>query len=664
MCGITGWINNNGVDLNHLMAMNQTIQHRGPDDEGFILVDSMIQNYSVLAGKDTPRSVLEANLPYTPRQTIKPIENAVIGLGHRRLSIVDVSAAGHQPMSSNNQNYWLVYNGEIYNYLELRESLKELGHQFLSNTDTEVILASWQEWGVDALKKFNGMFAFLLLDFKKKTLFAARDRFGIKPLYYHFCSDGGLAFASEIKQFSKLPDWKPKINGQRAYDYLTWSSLDHTSETMFDNVYQLRPGQYLELSLDKALQGKYCSPENINVYNWYELNEIPFDGDFSEAGDSFKQLLTESVRLRLRADVPVGSCLSGGLDSSSIVTILNQILDGNGLQKTFSAYSNVEMFNEQKWVNIVTNSTKVDAHHVYPELDCLFDELPLLAWHQDEPFGSSSIYAQWNVFRLASENNVKVMLDGQGADEQLAGYNSYFGVRLASLLRSGEWGSFLTEAKDVKLSQNMSWKMLTMLVGNNLIPTQFAQLLRKLNGRSHIQPEWLDMKKLGAVPIDPLHGLQARGGSVTAVNRSQLMYTNLQKLLHWEDRCSMAHSIEARVPFLDYRLVEHVVGMPDAYKIKGGETKRVMREGMKNILPEPIRTRKDKLGFATPEEVWMKQYKPEVFLEQVKLAVEKSNGILKPEAINTTKMILTSQKPFSFLPWRFISFGAWLDAYF
>lgn len=665
MCGIAGIISSTGFDAEQLIRMTDAIRHRGPDDEGFFFLQPNLVDYEFVGGADTPASVFGGKYAYNPAGRDVVYRHPAIGLGHRRLAIVDISEAGHQPMSSAGGDCWIVYNGEIYNHVELREELNALGHQFVSGSDTEVILAAWQAWGRECLHRFNGMFTFLLLDLKRRVLFAARDRFGIKPLYFRRGEKGELAFASEIKQFTVLPDWRAELNRQRAYDFLVWSLLDHTDETLFDGVYQLRPGEALELELDDLLACGKEGRTGLPVYRWYELKPEAFHGSLDDAGKRFLELMTDSVKLRLRADVPVGSCLSGGLDSSSIVVLVNQLLaqQGGGIQKTFSACSEHKQFDERDWIEEVLKGIDADAHYVYPSLDTLFDDVNDLIWHQDEPFASTSIYAQWNVFRLAANKNVKVMLDGQGADEQLAGYTNFFGVRLSTLFRQFRWLKLIGEARESNRLHGYSQFQAAKSIASNIFPDAVAQFLRRASGHPHSRPVWLDYDKLPAKTVDPFQELGARRTTIQEVCHSLITATNLQMLLHWEDRNSMAHSIEARVPFMDFRLVETLLGMPDEYKLSNGITKKVLRSGMQGVLPEKIRMRMDKLGFATPEAIWMKDHEPDKFKQYVMRAIESSRGIIRPEIKDATFPIIEGRKAYSYLPWKIICFGLWMERF-
>jgi asparagine synthase (glutamine-hydrolysing) len=667
MCGISGFFSITPQPARLVEQMTGLIRHRGPDDEGFALFGALGDSPQVCGGLDTPADAYRADIHYAPKEPVSKLadHSVTLALGHRRLSIVDLSPLGHQPMSYADGRYWIVYNGEVYNHIELRAELELLGHRFVSHSDTEVILAAYCEWGKECLSRFNGMFAFMIYDREQRRLFVARDRFGVKPLYYRVSEDG-IAFASEIKQFTVLPQWRAQMNGQRVYDFLNWGITDHTDETLFAGVFQLRGGQALELDLQAITEGRqrYAAGKRLPVYSWYRLAPRPFTGTLQEAAQQFRDKLTDAVRLRLRADVPVGSCLSGGLDSSSIVCLVNRLLreqSAHELQKTFSACTDVAKFDERKWIDIVVDATGVDAHYVYPSLGGLFGEAPAITWHQDEPFGSTSIYAQWNVFRLAAEQQVKVMLDGQGADEQLAGYHGFFGPHLAALFRTLRWAELLKEASAMRRLHGYSYKTAAAYLANYTLPEQIKNRLRRIAGRAETAPAWLDIDRLQCDAANPFRAAgAAEARTVQGLSIAQLTASNLQMLLHWEDRDSMGHSIESRVPFLDYRLVEFVLGLPDEFKLSGGMTKRVLREGMSGILPDAIRDRTDKLGFVTPEETWLRESAPDLFREKVNAAVEASGGILRKAEVN--KMLedmIGGRARFSYLPWRLISFGEW-----
>jgi asparagine synthase (glutamine-hydrolysing) len=631
MCGIGGYISK---EINHdeiIHDMMNIIEHRGPDDHGYAIFEEDDKNDSK-AG------------------------SAFVGLGHRRLSILDLSELGHQPMSYKDDRFWMVYNGEVYNYVELRDELVALGHSFVSQSDSEVILAAYAQWGAECQHKLNGMWAFAIFDRDKKTLFLSRDRFGIKPLYHWVSPKGDFYFGSEIKQFTVLPDWKAVLNHQRAYDFLNWGLTDHTDETLFLGVHHLLPGHCMTLSL--LDDGSYTRMTS----QWYFLTGKKFVGTFDDAKCDFRELMKDSVRLQMRADVDIGSCLSGGLDSSTIVCLMNGILreqNSEGLQKTFSACSTVSEYDERKWIDLVVNKTGVDPHYCYPSIENLFEEADKLTWHQDEPFGSTSIFAQWNVFKLAADKNVRVMLDGQGADEQLAGYHPYYGARLASLFKSGRWVQFIKETFLIQRRHGKPWKWLASYTVASLFPDFAKIFIRKLMAIKNTVPDWLNMSILNAEAKE-LH--LGAAGTVNELSYTQLTTGNLRMLLHWEDRDSMAHSVESRVPFLDHRLVEFVLGLPEDYKICDAVTKRVLREGMRGVLPDEITDRKDKIGFATAEEVWLRE-NADLFRQKMRESIKNSCGILNDAAMAHLDDVIEGRKSFSFLIWRMINFGQWMKIF-
>jgi len=656
MCGIAALVDYADCEVAaHIADMSNLVRHRGPDDEGYTLLSGPALAAATFGGPDTPQQVWRAGLPYTPRIAFAPAR-ARVALGHRRLSILDLSAAGHQPMRSGDGRYWIVYNGEIYNHVELRIELQRAGHHFTSLSDTEVILAAWQHWGKGCLERFNGMFAFVLVDRRAGQLIAARDRFGVKPLYWWHSPNGYIAFASEIKQFSALPGWDARLNAQMGYDYLAWGLFDHTAATLFAGVQQLRGGELIELALA-------APPPRVETTRWYTLCPRPYTRAPAEAAMTFLEAFTDAVRLRLRADVPVGSCLSGGLDSSSIVCVANRLLREQGASdahKTFSAASHEARFDERSYAQAVIDSTGVDGCFVYPDAEGALGELERVTWHQDEPFGSSSIYAQWCVFRLAAANHVKVMLDGQGADEQLAGYPGFLGPLLASMLRSLSPVALTRELVACGDHPSFGYKYALGQLANVLLPAPLRMWLRARSGRTSTRPAWLDIERLGAIDREPFGDDVEARRSVVGLSRRLLLDTGVPMLLHTEDRNSMAHSVESRVPFLDYRLVELVLGMPDRCKLSGGVSKQVLREAMRGILPESVRTRRDKLGFATAEETWAKRSAMPLFRRGVEECIGRSGGIVHQTALAEFDAMVAGHRPFSFSTWRVMNFGVWL----
>jgi len=624
------------------------IQYRGPEDKGFAFFAQ---------SQDNPEKVFGADLIYSTVQvdSCNAHKNEKVTLAHCRLSIIDLSPAGHQPMSYGDDRYWIVYNGEVYNYRELREELEALGHQFKSHTDTEVVLASYAQWGKECLHRFNGMWAFIIFDTETGTVFASRDRFGVKPLYYWFSPEGFLAFASEIKQFTVLPGWSAVLNRERAYDYLTFGLIDHTHETLFKDVFQVRGGEAVEFSAHDV-------PPTLPVYKWYTLEVKKFQGTPEEAAATFRELLSDAVRLRLRSDVPIGSCLSGGLDSSSIVCLVNDILKESGdqsVQRTFSAFSHEKRVDESSFVKEVVACRKIESLSVYPEMDDLFRELDDIIWHQDEPFDSTSIFAQWNVFRLASQNHVKVMLDGQGADEMLGGYHYFFGIHFAGLLSKLK---FFTLFKEIQAAQELHRYRVRDDLGRIVyytLPGSFRGIMGRILPQHGDAEDWFNLGSLVKHPGKSPFAEISCDDPFTDQCYSRLLTTNLPALLHWEDRNSMAFSIESRVPFLDYRVVEFSLSLPAEYKLHKGITKKVLRDAMKGQLPEKIRNRQDKLGFATPEEEWIHR-DPGIWRKALEESITDSGGLVKLAALERFDEVIRGERPFTQHIWRAICLGTWM----
>ena len=653
MCGISALISFGRFDVApYIRPMNDLIRHRGPDDEGYMLL--LLQKEGdrvILGGEDSPDSVYQSGLSYSPNRSINMWSKLPcrLAMGHRRLSILDLSPAGHQPMITPDGRYVLIFNGEIYNYVELREELATVGYTFNSDTDTEVILAAYREWGPDCLHRFNGMFAFVLFDTRSERIFAARDRFGIKPLYYWFSPKGFLAFASEIKQFAVLPGWRALLNGHRAYEFFSRSWQDHTRETLFADVNQLQGGEFVQCHLSEI-----HAP--LPIKKWYELRPQKTELNFEKSGDRLKELFYDSIRLQMRADVPIGTGLSGGIDSSSVVCVINELLNEKGtqtLQNTFSSCSDIKAYDERPFIEEVARKTKVKTHFTFPSLEKLFDTYERILWHHDEPSLSTSVYAEWSVFKIVSKASVKVTLEGHGADEMLAGYPVFFKAQLQNLLVRGRWIELIREYFSIRK------------VHSNNLHLSLANGLRKIiagAGRQTcaFQPSWLNIP----YEEDSLLAYMKNERTVNDMSRVQLLYSSLPAQLHWADRDSMAHSVECRVPFLDHRIVEFVLGCPEDYKIKRGITKRILRKFMADKLPEKVAQRTDKMGYLTPEEVWVKKDAPDVFMKAIKRALEQSKGKLNNTLIleNASKIIFGTA-PYDPAIWRVISFGAWMDRF-
>lgn len=537
-------------DHDLIKNMNEIQKHRGPDDSGFFASEH-------------------------------------VALGHRRLSILDLSEAGHQPMQYG-ERYTVVFNGEIYNYLEIREELREKGYRFHTQTDTEVIMAAYDFWGVGCFRYFNGMWAIALFDRERATLVLSRDRFGVKPLYY-FRDSEHIVFASEIKALLQDGSIERVANDDAVYDYLSQGLLDHTDYTFFQNIYQFPKGTYALLTA--ALE--------INPVRFWkvEFNENIGNGFDRREEKNFRDKFMNAVSLRLRADVPVGSCLSGGLDSSAIVCGIDSINKKRKIrqkQYTFSYRADDAGLDEFQYMNAVISGTNVEAKFVTPKSADFMKEADSLIYHQDEPFSTTGMYAGYCVYREAKRNHVKVLLDGQGADELLCGYRK---SRIYYIKRLIQDKKIRLACKELLLS----------------LPQARMSLIFKSSRKS----DWNKIKRIlfgnrkaGNIPECYLNKAFLSATNGYGYDRSRNFQHNdvfrisLPALLRYTDRNSMAFSVESRLPFLDYLFVEECAGLPLSAKIRNGYSKAVMRAALR--LPDAVRARKDKLGFATPEDKWVR----------------------------------------------------------
>jgi len=645
MCGITAIVNRKTLAIDYLKSANSIISHRGPDDEGFLTWTSN-RGITAFAGDDTSK---DSTLKYDLKALPNHYTSWTVGLGHRRLSIIDISSAGHQPMVLHHR-FAITFNGEIYNYKEIKAELQALGRQFHSATDTEVILQAWEEWGTVALAKFNGMFSFLLLDTERQKLYAVRDHFGVKPLYYTQ-TNSYLAFASEAKQLRVLPEYHFSLNKQIAFDYLRYGRVDHTTDTFEEGISQIAPGHYSEVDLVTGVH---------EIHRWYTLTPKEFKGTDKEAIDEFSRLLTDSVRLQMRADVPVGSALSGGLDSSTIVCLMRDLLDQTNDSthpiKTISSCSEVKLYDEWEYAEILVKQTNVDATKVFPSFEKLKIDLDRFLWHMDYPFGSTSQFSQWCVFEAAKKEGLKVMLNGQGADEQLAGYGGNDMSLYIGLLTKGMFTELVKEVKSYRRYTGV-WPI-AFIIGAiqqktpswimKIIPDRFRVFKQDT-------PSWLNTNGAKEEFKWP--------GSLNESLQQQINYEPLPSLLRYEDRSSMAFSIESRVPFMDYRLVEFTLGLPDDLVYRRGERKYVLRQAFKEMVPKKILQRKDKLGFASAEETWMKKNGDDWFNAMVDEAGRHSQGFIKhDEALKYLSQMQKGDEAFNYDPWRMICFYKWLLA--
>lgn len=594
MCGIAGIIDLEGVNPLNLNAMSKTLRHRGPDDEGFALLSTSDTTHHC-KGNDTINEL--SYLPPIQDQKINPINK--IGFVHRRLSILDLSPAGHQPMSNKNATCTIVFNGEIYNYKELKNELSQKGFQFTSDTDTEVILAAYNYWGQDCVKKFIGMWAFALYDNEKGQLFISRDRFGIKPFYY-FQNKTSFVFASEIKALLELDVIKPEADMTSVFEYISFGATADSTANLFKYVQVLPPSHNLTVNVNTLQTQSTCY---YNLKDQVDNYDLPSE---SETQNRFNDHLNKSVDLHLRADVAVGSTLSGGLDSSTLVAMVASKMQDKPFKTFTAAYEEKEIDESGFAKKVISNYKNIDGHFTYPKISSYWQDIDKLIWHQDLPINSTSMFAQWEVMKSANQQNIKVLLDGQGADEILGGYYNFAGVYLIEKLKHLHFSSFIKERNE--LQQKFSPDINNTL-GKALYYYTPEFMQRQIRAKKRLGMGSISEKYQYALKnID----VPARGGKTFKEQSLLSIQFGLQDLLRYEDRNSMAFSIESRVPFLDHRLVEFSLALKNDWKIKNGWTKYILRKSAEPMLDKEVVWRKYKMGFLTPQKVWKSQSKNEL----------------------------------------------------
>lgn len=551
MCGIAGIYQNNfgPVDELLLKGMLHTLAHRGPDDSGIYVHKN-------------------------------------IGLGHRRLSIIDLSEAGHQPMHY--KDLVIIYNGEIYNYLEIREKLLELGDVFVTRTDTEVILHAYEKWGKDCLRRFTGMWAFVILDKSKNILFCSRDRFGIKPFYY-YKDTKVFAFASEIKALLVVHA-NACVNYECLIDYLMVGITDHMEDTFFQDIRQLLPGHLMMLDLGNG---------NVDIEKYFDLSD---SHQSHSSMEGYERHLRDSVRFHLRSDVPVGTCLSGGIDSSIVAALASSfnLENGNDHFSAITARSESPHNDETPFACQVVEHCKLDWYIASPAYEDFKNHIEECLRFQEEPVGGPSVFMQYCVMKTAKEAGLKVMLDGQGGDECLLGYERYYISYFWDLLKRGHWIRLIREYVLAIRHSKTSFLRLAASIGYYSIFT-----LRKivLKGRTNfLKDEFMNY------PDKILRKITKYFFNLNKLQISEIKFQQLPQLLKYEDRNSMAHSIEARVPYVELNCIEAALSLPSAEKIREGYTKYPLRKLAERILPYSIAWRREKIGFEAPTQIWLNRH--------------------------------------------------------
>jgi asparagine synthase (glutamine-hydrolysing) len=601
-------------------AMTQRLAHRGPDDGGVVELGPLV-------------------------------------LGHRRLSVLDVSDRGHQPMSSADGRLILAHNGEVYNFVELAEELRRHGHRFRTSTDTEVMLAAFQEWGDEAVDRFEGIWAFALWDTAEQRLTLSRDRFGVKPLFLAE-GNGIVAFASEIKALLEIPWVSREPNPRAIRTYLADGLVDHTDETFFRSIRRLPAAHTLSLQRGDRRLRRYWGPPALN-----EDSHARRDPGDRRRVEEIRDLFIRSVARQLRTDVSIGSCLSGGLDSSAIVSTASAIRGGRfgsaglprrdreGLpQLAFFAEFRGTGIDERRFVDAVVRETGTTLRTTSPDATAFLETLGPIVQLQDEPFVSTSIVAQYHVMQEAHKAGITVLLDGQGADELFAGYPPYIGARLGGALRALDPDSLRLVAKQLRRTPRLSARAM-----------RFA-----LFGLSP-RPRWwptppgnllLGRAAKAAEPLE-LESAPTRGSVLTQLLWRHLTSESLPALLRYEDRNSMAFAIEARVPFLDRNLVEAALLLPDRLRLDGTDRKIALRRAMAGIVPDVVLARRDKIAFAPPEAQWLSAAMPLIRDLAVEPAAEARDFVRRG-----TLRTLADRWPSASVPkdvlWRVVNLELWL----
>ena len=604
MCGIAGF--SGFQDNNLIKQLSEDMKHRGPDGDGFYI-------------------------------------NEDISLLNRRLAIID-RKGGDQPIFNEDKSIVVVYNGEIYNYQELREELEKLGHTFSTKSDTEVLVHGYEEWGLSSFDRYNGMFGAALYDIKKKKLLLARDQFGIKPIYYHK-KGNNLLFSSELKPLLKSGHVERKVNEKILFRYLKFRIHDDQRETFFDGIERVMPGDVLVYENGKVHIHHYSTLES-RMFECEIENHIK-DKDIQQ----FRELLTDAVKLRLISEVPVGTCLSGGLDSSTVVALVNKLLNEHvkeaesvgSKQNTFSAVFPGSVNDEEKYIDALLDKTQnVSSHKVFPKPEEFFEDLEDFIRTQEEPTISTGPYAQFQVMREATKH-VTVLLDGQGADEMMAGYLPYYFVYLKQLKSRGEYSKLFSEM----------WASKDVL-------TKFAL---------HKVQRYFSIKK--DVSVSTLLNAKFKKDHkneifhVTSDNLKKRLFedifkNSLQSLLRYEDRNTMRFSIEGRVPFLDYRLVRYLFCLPDEAIIHEGWNKYILREAAKDILPDMISKRRNKIGFTTPEHEWFMKMKNRIYGVFLSESFANRTYFNQTEVLKAFREFIEGKNDDTLVFWKMLNVELWL----
>jgi asparagine synthase (glutamine-hydrolysing) len=606
MCGIAVYVNKKKEPTNLysiISSMTELVSHRGPDGSGYFFGDNF-------------------------------------AFGHQRLAVIDLSDDAVQPMQYMSGLYTITYNGEIYNYIELKNDLIKLGYRFRSQSDTEVVLAAYCHWREKCVERFNGMWSFVIYDHKRQILFGTRDRFGVKPFYF---TDQISFFAagSEIRQLLRILP-AVKANQGILIDFLLTGFTDHTEQSFFDGIQKLLPGHNLIYDLKN---------HRLSTHPYYRIKHRPEIHKLREEEgiDYYGAVLKDAVRLRMRSDVKVGTCLSGGLDSSSVATLAAEIYSNHSTEmfSAITAVSEQKSNDESSYASLVVKHSNLKWIQVKPSYRDFCANLQTVIKAQEEPFVSPSIFMQYFVMRAAKENGVTVLLDGQGGDETLLGYERYYAAYYVSLLRRH---GITAAIKGVKAAHTHNARMefltsLKYVVGGLSASARywFYRIRHRYLSASDYIP-W-QLRAYAKACLDEF-----------ALQELEICRTNLPALLRFEDKNSMAHSVETRLPFIDYRAVEIALSLPSQFKIRDGWSKWVLRCVMNGAMPDEIVWRKNKIGFEAPDEIWLARHLPEMVHTVTESALLRSVANMELLVSMYPRMDKRSQ-------WRLYSVAMWENVF-
>jgi len=628
MCGIAGFIRKSrtGYDIGAVINdMTSALTHRGPDDSGVVL-----SSFKEGAGGDC------------------------VAFGHRRLKIIDLSEKAHQPMKDGTGDLIIVYNGEVYNYVELKDELIKKGYNFASSSDTEVVLNAYKEWGSGCFARFNGMWALAIFDKKNRKVVLSRDRFGKKPLYY-YKTKNEFVFASEIKAILRYPGVVKKPNYAKIYRYLSTSYryVDVDNESYFDGILQVPKSSFMEI--DGTLDAR------TSAYWKLDARAVNDGISDAEAIDHFRDLLIDSVKIRLRSDVPVGCMLSGGMDSTSITAIAYKILK-NPITAFSGITGNVKgVYDESEYIDSVIKDTKADFHYIRPEPADLFDTVSEMLGFHDEPICTVTWFSLYLIAKKVKSEETPVLLNGHGGDELLAGYWDHYHYNFYDMARKGD--------NDAMEHEMVAWKE------NHGRPVAEIDRYKRYIG------ELVD-KGISEMSRFPDYSGCFNDGFASRFKKdirwhnpyetflskrlySEMLFETVPASLRPEDRNTMSQSIESRSPFLDYRLAEYCFSLPNSLKIRDGLGKWLLREAMKGILPEKVRTRKDKAGFIAPADEWFRTINRDRLKELIDSPVFKERGILDAAKVKSVfEEHLSNKKNHAMFLWQVINLELWFKRFF